>query len=298
MSGPTRYSSGSSYSYGGFDRSFDTGLSAGERIGALPPRRSRALRRIAFVLLLAGAGGWAYLGDTSFLTQWLVQSLPPEIAALLPGGDHKPAQLADAAAPAIPPSEPTAMAEPVKVRAVEAPPQSFAAPSASETAAPTVVVSAPVAATETETAAAPEREAKAEDEAPPERLPPPVVDLSDPYQRKATAVGLHPELSRALLEKLSAADYRNAGIAIKTALAETPDSEVFVWPRERKPGVALFQVKFVPGAPADCRRYVVAISKDGWVTTALPMERCGLKPVVRAAARVSPAPEKGYSSAP
>ena len=92
---------------------------------------------------------------------------------------------------------------------------------------------------------------------------------------RAVAVGLHPDLSRVLLARLSPTDYRNAGIAIQSAVAETSDSAVFVWPRQRKPELALFQVRFVPGAAQGCRRYVVTIAKDGWLTTALPMERCG-----------------------
>ena len=99
-----------------------------------------------------------------------------------------------------------------------------------------------------------------------------------PYQTRAAAVGLHPDLSRALLARLSAADYRNAGIAIKTALAETAETAIYVWPRQRKPEEALFKVRFVPGAPAGCRRYVVTVTKDGWLTTALPMEKCGPQP--------------------
>jgi hypothetical protein len=31
----------------------------------------------------------------------------------------------------------------------------------------------------------------------------------------------------------------------------------------------------VQGAAPACRRYVVTITKDGWLTTALPMEKCG-----------------------
>ena len=109
-------------------------------------------------------------------------------------------------------------------------------------------------------------------------LPPATVDPADPYQKQAEAVGLHPELSRVLLARLSPTDYRNAGIAIRTALAETPDGSDFVWPRQRKPELALFKVRFVPGAPPGCRRYVVSVTKDGWLTTAPPMERCGAQP--------------------
>jgi hypothetical protein len=79
-------------------------------------------------------------------------------------------------------------------------------------------------------------------------LPPAIADPADPYQMRAVAVGLHPDLSRVLLARLSPTDYRNAGIAIQTAMAETPDSGVFVWPHQRKPELALFQVRFVPGA--------------------------------------------------
>lgn len=114
---------------------------------------------------------------------------------------------------------------------------------------------------------------------PPEPLTPPTPDPADPNQKRALAAGLHPQLSRVLLARMSATDYRNAAHAVKTALAETPDTEVFVWPRQRKPDEALFSVRFVQGASADCRRYVVSITKDGWLTTALPMETCGLKPV-------------------
>lgn len=106
--------------------------------------------------------------------------------------------------------------------------------------------------------------------------PAPPAPRGHPLQKRAEAVGLHPDLSRVLLERLTATDYRNAGIAIRTATAETPDGEVYVWPRKPKPDLALFQVQFVAGAAPDCRRYVVTvILNDGWSTTALPMEKCG-----------------------
>lgn len=108
-------------------------------------------------------------------------------------------------------------------------------------------------------------------------LPPPIVDPADPFQKRALAVGLHPELSRALLSRLSDADYRNAGIAIQKAVSEIKDGGKFIWPRQREPKLALFKVHFVAGAAPDCRRYVVVVTKDGWSTTAQPMERCGVK---------------------
>jgi hypothetical protein len=72
-------------------------------------------------------------------------------------------------------------------------------------------------------------------------------------------------------------DYKNAGTAIRKALAEAGDSDKFVWPRETGKKLAVFQVHFVTGATAPCRRYIVTIVKNGWTTTAPPMEKCGIK---------------------
>lgn len=290
MATSNRYSTSNSYPGGEFDRYVDTELTAGDRIGGLPPRRSRGRQMITVMLLMTGVGSWAYLGDASQLRAWL----PADIASLLGANSHNPARSTDAEASAGRAAEAEVKPD-ATVKFVEPAPSAMATQQPAQEAATApvaIVASAPAAEAE---GASQEPQASAEEM--PERLPPPVVDQSDPYQRRATAVGLHPELSRALLEKLTEADYRNAGVAIKTALAETPDSEVLVWPRERKAGLALFQVRFVPGAPSDCRRYVVAIVKDGWLTTALPMERCDIKPV-RSAARVNSVPEKARSSAP
>jgi hypothetical protein len=99
---------------------------------------------------------------------------------------------------------------------------------------------------------------------------------TDPIQQRAVAAGLHPELSRVLLRQLSPADLRNAGVAIKTALSETAHDAVFLWPREARADLARFRVRFVTGATPGCRRYIVEVIKDRWVTTALPVEKCGL----------------------
>jgi hypothetical protein len=141
---------------------------------------------------------------------------------------------------------------------------------------------APAGPTKIETAGAPYAPSPAAataEAAPDEPLPPPTVDPSDPYQAKALAVGLHPGLSRVLLARLTKADYHNAGLAIRKAIAETPNTGVFIWPRQRKPDGALFRVHFVQGAAPTCRRYVVTVTKDGWSTTAPPMERCGVTTV-------------------
>ncbi|MFM9939313.1 MAG: hypothetical protein ACKVP7_07445 [Hyphomicrobiaceae bacterium] len=113
----------------------------------------------------------------------------------------------------------------------------------------------------------------------PEPLPayaPPPASAPDPLLRRAEAAGLHPGISRTLLARLTADDFRNAEAAIGKALAETPEDGALEWPRTKSSRLAQFRVHFVPGAGERCRRYVVEIAKDGWLTTAPPMERCGV----------------------
>jgi hypothetical protein len=262
---PVRHSNANSFAYPAFDseENYAPGeLYSGERI--CPPRAGsggNAVLRAYVVIFIALGGGWLLLGNQANWQGWL----SAKIATMSPA-TVEPAT--SEAAPVVPPANIETTA---KLPAIEPPPSTLrpldsrdiaAAPgdAASSPASPLTTATTPPATDEP--AAAP--------------LPPPTPDPSDPYQMRASAVGLHPDLSRVLLTRLSPTDYRNAGIAIQTAVAKTPDSGVFVWPRQRKPELALFQVHFVPGAAVGCRRYVVTVTKDGWSTTALPMEKCGV----------------------
>jgi surface antigen len=222
------------------------------------------LRGLLLVMLLGG--GWALIGEPPTWPEWLLGKVAA-ISAAMERKSGPPQQAASAMATAARPSpvEPSS-----KLAAIEAPPAILqpppsARPAAAQSPAPPVTAALPPAA------------AGADDPAP-APLEPPSIDPADVYQVRAMAAGLHPGLSRVLLARLSPDDYRNAGIAIQKAVAETPDSGVFIWPRQRKPELALFHVRFVPGAAPDCRRYVVTVTKDGWLTTALPMEKCGPQP--------------------
>ncbi|MGQ0456449.1 MAG: hypothetical protein ACT4OU_05240 [Hyphomicrobium sp.] len=228
-------------------------LYSGERICA--PREGRRSNPVlrAYVTFAAVVGGsWAVLGHEPTLQEWLssataaVSAQMERNAIAAGGGEQAPARLAAVEPKPIVP-EPRAVSDvgdaPGSDAGVSAPPP---------TADPMAAV---------------------------QPLPPVVVDPSDPYQKRALAVGLHPDLSRVLLSKLTPDDYRNASVAIKTAIAETADDAVFTYPRQSKPDRAQFEVKFVPGVSADCRRYVVTVTKDRWSTTALPMEKCGVPPV-------------------
>jgi hypothetical protein len=172
-------------------------------------------------------------------------------------------------------------------------PQEQSSPTFASTKIPPIITNAPsetaeVAGAEVEQTSEqseqPEQSSDQQAEARPvEPLPPPVVDKTDPYQVRALAAGLHPGLSRALLVRLTKTDFKNATHAIRTALAKTPDDKVFVWPRGRNKKVTRFQVRFVPSISRLCRRYIVEVVKDGWVTTAQAMEKCGRKPITQAA---------------
>jgi len=252
-------------------------LFPGERIGRpLVGRGRRLMVRGGIVLLIALAGGWVWLDEEATWRGWL-QAVTGAVSRTMDLGAAGPVKPTTAS---VATTAPSAIVErTTKPAALDVRPSSSPPPASTDTATPGAAPSQ--AAPSPTTAALP---ATTGADAPPvPAYQPPTVDPADPYQVRAAAVGLHPELSRVLLARLSPEDYRNAGIAIQKAVAETPDSGVFVWPRQRKPELALFQVRFVPGAAPDCRRYVVTIAKDGWVTTALPMERCG--PQAKAPAR-------------
>jgi hypothetical protein len=239
------------------DEEFSLGeLDPGERI--CPPRTGAGESGVLpsfIVILIALGGGWALLSHPDWLDR-----ISAGMTAASSSVGYRAANPAEPV-PAMPPPVPVVTAEPVSAP-LPPPAQSEIADAPGEKASAAVspVTTGALPSTEEPTSAP---------------LPPPRVDPADPYQKRASAVGLHPDISRALLARLSSTDYRNAGVAIETAVAKTPDNGVFVWPRQRKPELALFQVHFVPGAAPHCRRYVVTVTKDGWSTTAPPMEKCG-----------------------
>jgi hypothetical protein len=259
MSARTQFSNTDQSNYDTFNASSYAASSnffPGEPIG--PRRARRGLRKVlnGAVMLAAVSGGWAVMRNpTAFQYAQTATSVITEATSALfaahPGTPATPLVTAP------PPVEPLAAND-----VVEAP------------AAAALSAAAPVPEAAPEQTSQDAADTTDADQVP-APLAPPKIDPADPYQKRAVAVGLHPDLSRVLLAKLTPADYKNAGIAIKTALAETPDSDKYVWPKKSKPDLALFEVHFVRGSASDCRRYVVTVTKDGWLTTALPMEKCG-----------------------
>jgi hypothetical protein len=240
-----------------FDEEYTLGeLSSGERICPPPSGGDgTSVLRALVIIAVAIGGGWAFLHHQTDWAGWLQTRL----AAMSPAIARQVAQTTPPAA-AAPTAAPMDVVVPPPAQLEPAPASEIAdAPGAATEAAP--VTTGSMAPADEQPSNAP--------------LPPPNLEHADRYQKRAAAVGLHPDISRALLARLSTADYRNAEIAVQTAVAKTADDAVFVWPRQRKPELALFRVRFVPGAAPECRRYVVTVTKDGWSTTAPPMERCG-----------------------
>ncbi|MCB1504587.1 MAG: hypothetical protein KDJ47_06380 [Hyphomicrobiaceae bacterium] len=263
----------------------------GEPIYAPPRRRGSTMGEAMLAVTLMGFIGWGLFATQDVWRPWV----SPLVASVL-------AEIERAGAPGAPgvPQEPlppsTAEhaqhllpAAAVTARDVAAAPGAAAGEAAPAPPAPDVSDKATQEADASSTAAAdtsqPADGTGEEETAKVEPLPPLHIDQSDPYQKRALTAGLHPDLSRALLSRLNEDDYRNARTAIAKAIAEVPDTGKLVWPKQRAPERALFTVHFVKGASGDCRRYVVTVLKDRWTTTALPMERCGVKrPAARRAA--------------
>ena len=267
-----------------------------DRVGPpLARRRGKLIVRGGIVMLSLAGAGWVYLDGDFMRATWAKASasameLASSVLERRNGGQ--------ASGPAEPRTQSTLPhVDPVSTAAAtEPPPQPLpaASPPVLEAAAPSA---APAASSATPTgvvietpkvtreeAAAPDAAAAAPREpASPVTTPytetpaqPAKPAALEPYQKRAVAAGLHPELSRVLLEKLSQTDYKNAGVAVEKAMAEKEDA-VFIWPKQAKPGIAIYKIDFVTGAAPGCRRYVVTISKEGWLTTALPLEKCGHK---------------------
>lgn len=229
-------------------------LEPGDRTGgALPSRRGRTARRGLLLLTIVGAGAAVYSAPGYWLQRW-TEAYALATAAL---EQMKPAEppAAAQAAPSSPPTQAAAAHAPAEQAPSPAPPvtEIAAEKPLQEAALP------PSATPADEPAAKPDQ-----------------AEPLHPLRKRAEAAGLHPDLSLTLLKELSDADFSNARAAIRTALAETPETQDYVWPTAKaaKPGLAIFTVTFVQGAGAGCRRYVVTIAKKGWLTTAPAVEKC------------------------
>jgi hypothetical protein len=264
-------------------------LSPGERIGGPGDHTSDALAWVVSLIIILCAGWFLTRAPSGLLTT--IADLSARALGASAQSENKPtasSNIASAAAPPAPPvsQQPAPQLKPA-VSSKDTPP-----PSAPKKDIEAASKDKPVVRDDIKTASLPSSEhdddAEAADRSSksghrddalagysPARLE--VPKPQDLYQSRAEAVGLHPGLSHAVLARFSPTDFRNARTAIDTAVAKTPDSGTFIWPRSRQPGRALFKVHFVAGAPPDCRRYVVTVTMDGWTTTALPMEKCGVR---------------------
>jgi len=238
---------------------------AGEPISAPPRKRGNPVRKFYLFLFAAAGTGAGVVHFDAPWQQWvsnIEQVVSSAINARAPSAPLEPVPpkdvaMAENSGPLPPPTPPAATSQPLPEVVIAAAP-------GAETGSPASEEKSDAAATDATSAPA----------AP-----------ADPYRKRAEAAGLHPDLSHVLLARLTAADYKNAAFAIDKALKTVPDDGVFEWPRSRKNGSAVFNIHFVAGAAHDCRRYVVTVTKDRWTTTALPMEKCGVKVAYRGATK-------------
>lgn len=232
-----------------------------DRVGTLPPNRTKARLRAIFVCSVLLGGAWAFsehdperaeslvasaksfLGAAVSKVQEIASRAQQESASAAPGASTPSA---DAAASALPfgpgeglvPEIPAAQTETVPATTEE-------------------LAKEPVGTTYAETAE-------------------PAEDPADksPVRKQAIAAGLGPDLPNVLLTRLSKGDLKNAEYAIKTAIAKTSDDAKFSWPLKPTQQQALFEVRFVAGAAQGCRRYIVTVTKDRWTSTSAALEKC------------------------
>lgn len=243
-------------------------LHAGERFSPTPRRRLGTMLSAAITITLLSTVGWGLYRTHDIWQPWATAAYDAASAAL----ERTNPSRADVKPPGDP--QQVASAETALQATTTLAARDVADAPGREAGAPQPAASPPDTTSPAATAPAEADPSIGGPDAPPVPLPK-IAEPTDPLQKRAFAIGLHPDLSRTLLNRLSDADYRNAGIAIRTALAAPSEDEVVIWPRQDRPNLARFEIRFVRGAPADCRRYVVTITKDRWATTAHPMEKCG-----------------------
>lgn len=234
---------------------------AGDPVCPQTPRRSETVSYTSLLLLLALTVGCAFATDADTRRDWT--SKIERVASSLSAAD-----------PSAPPPSKEAASIPAPASAPMPPPSASVVEATAQPLPEVRVTNAPGESDGSDSEKTSGKSSVSDAYAP----PPP---SSDPYVRKAEAVGLHPDLSRAVLARLTPIDYRNAAYAIEKAVKTVPDDKELTWPRAHKPGLAIFNVHFVQGAAHDCRRYIVTITKDRWTSTALPMQKCGVKVAYR-----------------
>lgn len=231
-----------------------------DRVGAPLPNRFKArLRRMLLGVILATGITWTVASDPERAQIWLASA--KSFIESIVSDAREIAERADRERAALHPEISSASAQTAEPAAPLAPIEQVATPTQDEKSSP----------------AAGENLATGSVGAAYSEAPEPAVEAQDksPKRTQAVAAGLSPDLPNVLLTRLSEADLKNAGYAIKTALAKTPDDASFAWPPKPSREQALFEVRFAAGASQGCRRYIVTVTKDRWSSTSAAMEKCG-----------------------
>lgn len=254
--------------------SFDERLVfADDRLSQVRRRRGRRVASSLATALATAASTWGLLETQDTWRPYARPALETAIGEF----ERLRTAIADRSAPIETSARPERLEQPAPLATAAAVAAAPGAETGEKVAAPSEKAEASVPDKAETSAEEPAPPASGDDAASrPDPLPPPPVDESDPYQKRALAAGLHPGLSRAVLQRMSDEDYRNARQAVEKAIASLREGKKLVWPERRAPERALFTVHFVRGASDDCRRYVITVTMDRWTTTALPMERCGV----------------------
>ncbi len=231
-----------------------------DRIGSTLPNRSKArLRRMLVGVILAAGITWTVASDPERAQVWLASA--KSFVETVVSNAREIAERADRERAALHPDMSNASAQTAESIAPLAPIEQATTSTQDEKSSPGAGENLATGSIGTVYAETPEPTVEAQDK--------------NPKRVHAIAAGLSPELPNVLLSRLSEADLKNAGYAIKTALAKTPDDASFAWPPKPSREQALFEVRFAAGASQGCRRYIVTVTKDRWSSTSAAVEKCG-----------------------
>jgi hypothetical protein len=243
------------------DPHFGLNVEPMDRVGTLPPNRTKARLRAIFVCSVLLGGAWAFSESDPERAESLIASAKSflgtavsKVQEIASRAQQETASVStDASSPPVEPTGSSIPFGPSEGLVPEIPEaQTETVPATSEELA-----KEPVGTTYAETAE-------------------PAEDAADksPQRKQAIAAGLGPDLPNVLLTRLSKGDLKNAEYAIRTALAKTADDAKFSWPLKPTKQQALFEVRFVAGAAEGCRRYIVTVTKDRWTSTSAALEKC------------------------
>ena len=230
-----------------------------DRIGSTLPNRSKArLRRMLVGVILAAGIYWTVASDPERAQVWLASA--KSFVETVVSNAREIAERADRERAALHPDMSNASAQTAESIAPLAPIEQATTSTQDEKGSPGAGENLATGSIGTVYADTPEPAAEAQDK--------------NPKRVHAIAAGLSPELPNVLLSRLSEADLKNAGSAIKQH-SQDPGRCLFCLATKAVARASPLRSALRSGFVSGCRRYFVTVTKDRWSSTSAAVEKCG-----------------------